>query len=112
MSAYSVSYNNDRQPQPRPTAALPHLRAWPERREHAPSGLARPDPRALLPGTGAHSVVLRPLHRLDLPGPLVARFDDTWIEFRMNERWDSAIGDPVVLLHRADPTVTADRPRR
>jgi M6 family metalloprotease-like protein len=54
------------------------------------------------PDTGSWSIVLRPLHRRDLQGPLVAQVDDLWIEFRMNEHWDSAIGDPVVLLHRAD----------
>lgn len=52
------------------------------------------------PTSGASHVVLRPLHRRDLPGYLAARVGELWIEFRMNEAWDSAIGRPVVLLHR------------
>jgi hypothetical protein len=51
------------------------------------------------PMTGAWQVTLRPLHRLDLPGFLAARVGNYWLEFRMNEGWDSAIRRPVVLLH-------------
>lgn len=103
MSAYSVSHNNTNSLNPDPqrpyhtygpglNAVNMHHQGWLDQtRVH------------VVPGTGTHSVVLRPLHRLDLPGPLVARFNDTWLEFRMNERWDSAIGDPVVLMHRAEP---------
>ena len=54
------------------------------------------------PATGSSQVALRPLHRRDLPGYLAARVGENWIEFRMNELWDSAIGRPVVLLHRRD----------
>jgi hypothetical protein len=54
------------------------------------------------PATGSSQVTLRPLHRRDLPGYIAARVGETWIEFRMNELWDSAIGQPVVLLHRRD----------
>lgn len=103
MSAYSVSYNNAGSLNPDPQRAYHtygpglnavnmHHQGWLDQtRVH------------VLPGTGTHSVVLRPLHRMDLPGPLVARLDDTWIEFRLNERWDSAIGDPVVLVHHSEP---------
>jgi hypothetical protein len=45
------------------------------------------------------SVELRPLHRLDLPGYLCARLGDLFIEFRMNERWDAGIGNPIILIH-------------
>jgi hypothetical protein len=58
------------------------------------------------PATGSGQVLLRPLHRRDLSGFLAARVGEYWIEFRMNELWDSAIGRPVVLLHRfaVDPS--------
>jgi hypothetical protein len=52
------------------------------------------------PTTGAGQVTLRPLHRRDLEGYLAARVGQLWIEFRMNELWDSATEGPVVLLHR------------
>jgi hypothetical protein len=45
------------------------------------------------------TVVLRPLHRRDLPGYLCARIDDFFVEFRMNDRWDAAFTSPVVLIH-------------
>lgn len=45
-------------------------------------------------------VTLRPLHRRDLPGYLAAQLGSLWIEFRMDELWDSAIPRPAVLLHR------------
>lgn len=54
------------------------------------------------PATGSSHITLRPLHRRDLPGYLAARVGETWIEFRMNELWDSAIERPVMLLHRSD----------
>ena len=42
---------------------------------------------------------LRPLHRLDLPGYLCARYGDLFLEFRMNDRWDAGLPQPVVLIH-------------
>lgn len=48
---------------------------------------------------GNGPVTLRPLHRMDLPGYLAAKVGPTYVEFRMNERWDAAIGKPCVLLH-------------
>lgn len=49
------------------------------------------------------SVTLRPHHRRDLPGFLVAKVGPYYCEFRMNEGWDAAIGGPQVLVHRFDP---------
>jgi hypothetical protein len=45
------------------------------------------------------TVALRPLHRRDLPGYLVARVGSFFFEFRMPELWDAGIGTPVVLVH-------------
>lgn len=45
------------------------------------------------------SVQLRPLHRTDLAGFLAAQLGDYLVEFRVPQRWDSAIGDPCVLVH-------------
>lgn len=45
------------------------------------------------------TLTLRPLHRRDLPGFLCARVDDFFVEFRMNDLWDAAIGAPAVLVH-------------
>ncbi len=47
-------------------------------------------------------VQLRPLHRRDLPGYLVARIGKYFVEFRMNEVWDAGIPRPAVLIHRFD----------
>lgn len=52
------------------------------------------------------SVVLRPLHRRDLPGYLGAELpaigtDSAYlVEFRVPEDWDSNIATPTVLVHR------------
>jgi hypothetical protein len=46
------------------------------------------------------SVQLRPLHRTDLPGFLAAQLGDYLVEFRVPQRWDAAIGDACVLVHR------------
>jgi hypothetical protein len=51
------------------------------------------------PGTSP-TIVLRPLHRRDLPGFLAIRVENLYVEFRMNDRWDAAFPTPVVLLHR------------
>jgi hypothetical protein len=48
---------------------------------------------------GYTEVELRPLHRRDLPGFLGATIDTFFVEFRMDEGWDAAIGRPVILLH-------------
>jgi hypothetical protein len=45
------------------------------------------------------SVQLRPLHRHDLPGYLLGKVGDYFIEFRVPEVWDSGIPDPVILVH-------------
>lgn len=45
------------------------------------------------------TVQLRPLHRHDLPGYLMAQVDHYFIEFRMPELWDAKLPDPVVLVH-------------
>jgi hypothetical protein len=52
---------------------------------------------------GSSTVSLRPHHRRDLPGFLVAKVGQYYVEFRMNEGWDAAIGSPLVLVHRFDP---------
>lgn len=48
------------------------------------------------------SVQLRPLHRTDLPGFLGANLGEYLLEFRVPQRWDAAIGDACVLVHRFD----------
>lgn len=45
-------------------------------------------------------VTLRPLHRVDLSGYLSAEIGEFLVEFRVNERWDSAIPRSCVLIHR------------
>jgi hypothetical protein len=56
-----------------------------------------------------NAVTLRPHHRRDLDGFLVARVGPFYVEFRMNEGWDAGIRNdfaapsPVVLVHRFDP---------
>jgi PASTA domain len=45
-------------------------------------------------------VVLRPHHRRDLAGFLVARAGEFFVEFRVKEGWDAAIPRPAVLVHR------------
>jgi len=47
----------------------------------------------------AGNVVLRPLHRRDLPGYLCARVGDYFVEFRMNEFWDAEFRAPGILVH-------------
>jgi hypothetical protein len=62
------------------------------------------DPTRVFSGSGSGSFKLRPLHRRDLSGWLVARLQIGWevifVEFRMNDRWDADIPEPCVLLHR------------
>ncbi|MER5980608.1 hypothetical protein ABT142_29485 [Streptomyces sp. NPDC001857] len=45
------------------------------------------------------SVQLRPIHRHDLPGYLLARVGDYFVEFRVPEAWDAALAQPVILVH-------------
>jgi hypothetical protein len=45
------------------------------------------------------TIQLRPLHRRDLPGYLLARIGQYFVEFRTPEFWDRAIDTPVVLVH-------------
>ncbi|BCI56104.1 hypothetical protein NIIDNTM18_53820 [Mycolicibacterium litorale] len=47
----------------------------------------------------ASNVQLRPLHARELPGHLALEVDDFIIEFRDRAGWDSAIPEPVVLVH-------------
>jgi len=44
-------------------------------------------------------VALRPLHARDLTGHLAAKVGEFFVEFRVPERWDTGIGQPVVLIH-------------
>ena len=46
------------------------------------------------------TVALRPLHWRELSGFLAAQIGPYLVEFRVPERWDAAIGDAVVLVHR------------
>jgi hypothetical protein len=46
------------------------------------------------------TVQLRPHHRRDLPGFLVAMVGNFYVEFRMKESWDATIPRPAVLVHR------------
>jgi PASTA domain len=46
------------------------------------------------------TVMLRPHHRRDLAGFLIARVGRFFVEFRMREGWDAAIARPAVLVHR------------
>jgi hypothetical protein len=50
-------------------------------------------------GNSRTSVILRPLHRLDLSGYLCVRAGDLFVEFRMNEGWDNGFAAPLVLVH-------------
>ncbi|MCA9311256.1 MAG: hypothetical protein KDA21_08630 [Phycisphaerales bacterium] len=45
-------------------------------------------------------VVLRPLHRRDLPGYLALEVGPYLVEFRVPERWDAGIGAATVLVHQ------------
>ncbi|MGH8856681.1 MAG: hypothetical protein ACREXG_01405 [Polaromonas sp.] len=45
------------------------------------------------------TVELRPLHRHDLAGYLVARVGEFFFELRLPERWDSGIAEAMVLVH-------------
>lgn len=53
-------------------------------------------------GPSGSTVELRPINRVDLPGYLVARVGQYYVEFRSNEGWDAKIPQPVVLIHRLD----------
>jgi hypothetical protein len=49
------------------------------------------------------TIVLRPLHRRDLPGHLAVELPGGFLaEFRVQERWDEGIPRPAVLVHRFD----------
>jgi hypothetical protein len=62
------------------------------------------DPTRLFTSSSSVPFRLRPLHRRDLPGWLVARLhiasEVIYVEFRMNDRWDTQIPAPCILLHR------------
>ena len=45
-------------------------------------------------------VTLRPLHRIDFSGNLSAEIGEFLVEFRIKERWDSAIPRSCILVHR------------
>jgi hypothetical protein len=57
------------------------------------------------PGGSKAKVLLRPLHRRDLPGWLAVQLGSVYVEFRVNDRWDAAFPAAVVLLHHrgSDP---------
>ncbi len=61
------------------------------------------DQSRLFTGPGT-TLVLRPLHRRDLPGWLAARIEvglsTIYLEFRVKDRWDQKIPAPCILLHR------------
>jgi len=59
------------------------------------------DPR----GSGQRPVELRPLHRPDLPGPLVIRFGELYVEFRDGLEWDAGFGAGV-QVHRLEDGVS------
>ena len=49
------------------------------------------------------TIVLRPLHRRDLPGLLAAELPGGYLaEFRVQERWDAGIPRAAVLVHSFD----------
>jgi hypothetical protein len=61
------------------------------------------------PRSSEATVTLRPLHRADLSGLLALDLPDPdypdrrWlVEFRNKQRWDGAIPEPAVLIHRLD----------
>jgi M6 family metalloprotease-like protein len=62
------------------------------------------DQTRLYTGGATSFLVLRPLHRRDLPGWLAARVQlgnsTIYIEFRLKDRWDKNIPDSCILLHR------------
>jgi hypothetical protein len=62
------------------------------------------DPERVWARTGwfDEQVVLRPHHRRDLSGSLVARVGPYYVELRINEDWDAGIGSSVVLVHRLE----------
>lgn len=49
--------------------------------------------------TAGGQIVLRPLHRRDLQGPLYARVGVYYVEYRASQRWDTGFPG-VVLVHR------------
>jgi hypothetical protein len=50
---------------------------------------------------GTQDVVLRPLHRRDLPGYLAANLGPYLVEYRAAERWDTGMqGGSGILVHR------------
>lgn len=54
------------------------------------------------PSTFGATVTLRPLHHHWLPGTLAAEVGPYLVELRVPEKWDAAIGDAAVLVHRFD----------
>lgn len=60
--------------------------------------------RVWTPADNSEQVVwLRPLHRRDLQGYLAIHSGEVYVEFRMNEGWDTAFEEPMVLIHRHGP---------
>lgn len=53
-------------------------------------------------GSGQRLVELRPLHRHDLPGHLLVRYGDLYIEFRDGLRWDAGFGAGVQVRRLED----------
>lgn len=53
-------------------------------------------------GTSNEEIQLRPHHRRDLPGFLVARVGPYYVEYRAKQGWDAAIPRDAILVHRLD----------
>ena len=51
-------------------------------------------------GNFDETIDLRPHYRRDLPGFLVAKVGQFYVEFRVKEGWDAAIPQSAVLVHR------------
>lgn len=85
-------------PDPDYTSIGPGLNAWNMR-----SRGWLDETRVVTVAVGSNvQVKLRPLHHHDLPGTLAAEVGEYLIEFRVPERWDAAIGNACVLVHRFD----------
>jgi hypothetical protein len=55
-------------------------------------------------GSFQQPVVLRPLHRRDLSGPLYLPIDRYYVEYRPSRRWDTGLPSVVLVHYIADST--------
>jgi hypothetical protein len=53
-------------------------------------------------GSYDEQIQLRPHHRRDLPGYLIARLGSFYVEYRTREGWDATIPRDAVLVHRLE----------